>query len=198
MNKLVDNTKRGSLAQGFEGGKYPGSAFNTSGKGAGLTTFKTLGDGAGASENKLNALLDFNGMKTDKHMRDSEALMHSRYYETADKTLKSGSVKDRNGYKATLGRSKFDVDNEFLLEGEGNVPGSLVDPIKTFSANADAHYKYNLLQIQNDLKAQKSTFSAAEQRLFNQIEELRNQRHIEKAEFYEQIEHYKKILGMRH
>jgi hypothetical protein len=54
-----------------------------------------------------------------------------------------------------------------LLEGSGNVPSSFIDPIKTFSANADAHYKYNLLQIQNDLKAQRSTFSAAEQRLFN-------------------------------
>jgi len=48
-----------------------------------------------------------------------------------------------------------------------NVPKSFVDPITNFSANADAHYKYNLLQIQNDLKAQNSSFSAAEQRLFN-------------------------------
>jgi uncharacterized protein (UPF0305 family) len=47
------------------------------------------------------------------------------------------------------------------------------------------------------LKAQNSTFSAAEQRLFNQIEELRNQRHVEKNQFYDQIEHYKKILAMR-
>jgi hypothetical protein len=63
------------------------------------------------SEDKLNALLDYNGMKTDKHMRDTEALMYSRYYESADKTLKSSSVKDRSGLAASLGRSKFDVDN---------------------------------------------------------------------------------------
>lgn len=84
-------------------------------------------------------------MKTDKHMRDSEALMYSKFYESADKTLKSASVKDRNGFKPTLGRSKFDVDNAFLLEGEGNVPQSFIDPITNFSATADAHYKYNLL-----------------------------------------------------
>jgi len=35
--------------------------------------------GAHMSESKLNELLDYNGMKTDKHMRDTEALMHSGF-----------------------------------------------------------------------------------------------------------------------
>lgn len=30
-------------------------------------------------------------------MRDAEALMASKYYESADKTLKSSSVRDRTG-----------------------------------------------------------------------------------------------------
>ena len=42
--------------------------------------------------------------------------------------------------------------------------------------------------------ARGSAFSAAERRLMEQINELKNQRHIEKAEFYAQIEHYKKVL----
>ena len=36
------------------------------------------------------------------------------------------------------------------------------------------------------MKSSRSAFTEAEQRLMNQIEELRNQRHIEKAEFYAQ------------
>ena len=34
------------------------------------------------------------------------------------------------------------------------------------------------------MKARGSAFGAAERRLLDQIEELQNQRHIEKAEFY--------------
>ena len=44
------------------------------------------------------------------------------------------------------------------------------------------------------MRARGSAFSAAEQRLLEQIEELKNQRHIEKSEFYAQIEHYKRYL----
>lgn len=47
------------------------------------------------------------------------------------------------------------------------------------------------------MKARGSAFSAAEQRLLEQIDQLKNQRHIEKAEFYAQIEHYKNYLSMR-
>lgn len=47
------------------------------------------------------------------------------------------------------------------------------------------------------MRARGSAFSAAETRLLEQIDELKNQRHIEKAEFYAQIEHYKKYLSMR-
>lgn len=47
------------------------------------------------------------------------------------------------------------------------------------------------------MKTKGSAFSAAEERLLDQIGQLKNQRHIEKAEFYAQIEHYKKYLKMR-
>lgn len=40
---------------------------------------------ANMSESKLNELLDYNGMKTDKHMRDTEALMHSKFVEPVEK-----------------------------------------------------------------------------------------------------------------
>jgi len=44
-----------------------------------------MGADANISESKLNELLDYNGMKTDKHMRDTEALMHSRFVEPVEK-----------------------------------------------------------------------------------------------------------------
>jgi hypothetical protein len=47
------------------------------------------------------------------------------------------------------------------------------------------------------MKSKGSAFSAAERRLLNSIDELKGQRHIEKAEFYAQIEHYKNYLQMR-
>lgn len=47
------------------------------------------------------------------------------------------------------------------------------------------------------MKSRGSAFTAAEHRLLDQINELKKQRHIEKAEFYAQIEHYKNYLQMR-
>lgn len=40
-------------------------------------------------EDKLKDLLDYNAMKTDKHMRDTEAFLNSNYFEPADKKLNS-------------------------------------------------------------------------------------------------------------
>lgn len=44
------------------------------------------------------------------------------------------------------------------------------------------------------MRSRGSAFTAAERRLLDQIDELKKQRHIEKAEFYAQIEHYKNYL----
>lgn len=74
-------------------------------------------------EEKLKDLLDYNAMKTDKHMRDAEAFLNSRYYEPAEKrintmTMRSKFNTDKRPYKA---KTKLDIDKEFLLSGEGNV-----------------------------------------------------------------------------
>lgn len=103
-------------------------------------------------------------MKSDKHMRDTEAFLHTRYYEPTQKTLNSTSVKmrfntDKRPYKA---RTKLDIDQEFLTEGDGTVPEVFKKPMEQFSDNCDAHYKYGLLQIEKDMKSRGSAFSAAE------------------------------------
>jgi len=74
-------------------------------------------------EDKLKELLDYNAMKTDKHMRDTEAFLNSRHYESAEKKLNTMTMRnkfntDKRPYKA---KTKLDVDNEFLVEGEGTV-----------------------------------------------------------------------------
>jgi len=125
-------------------------------------------------------------MKSDKHMRDTEAFLASKYYEPTEKIMNSTNMKtrfntDKRPYKA---RTKLDIDKDFLAEGEGGVPDMFRKPMNDFSDSCDAHYKYGLLQIEKDMKARGSAFSAAEQRLLEQIEELKNQRHIEKSEFY--------------
>lgn len=60
-------------------------------------------------------------MKSDKHMRDTEAFLQSRYYEPTGKTLNSTNMKvrfntDQRPYKA---RTKLDIDKEFLTDGDG-------------------------------------------------------------------------------
>ena len=144
-------------------------------------------------------MLDFNTMKTDKHMRDTEAFLITRHYEPAEKyahtmTMKNKFNSEKRPYKA---KTKLDINKDFLVEGEGSVPEMFQQGVNDFSDSCDAHYKYGLNQIEKDLKARGSAFSSAEQRLLDQINELKNQRHIEKSEFYAQIEHYKKYLAMR-
>lgn len=161
--------------------------------------FMTLSPNDAEKSDKLKDLLDFNSMKTDKHMRDTEAFLASRHYEPAEKFSNSMTMRgrfntDKRPYKA---KTKLDVNNDFLAEGEGNIPEMFKRPVEDFSENCDAHYKYGLLQIEKDMKARGSAFSAAENRLLQQIDELKNQRHIEKAEFYAQIEHYRRYLQMR-
>ena len=150
-------------------------------------------------EGKLKDLLDYNAMKTDKHMRDTEAFLNSNYYEPADKrintmTMRSKFNTDKRPYKA---KTKLDIDKEFLVEGEGNVPEIFKSSLENFGDTCDAHYKYGLQQIEKDMRSRGSAFTAAEHRLLDQINELKKQRHIEKAEFYAQIEHYKNYLQMR-
>jgi len=159
----------------------------------------TLSPEEGEQNDKLRDLLDFNTMKSDKHMRDTEAFLASRHYEPAEKRINSLTMRskfntEKRPYKA---KTKIDIDKDFLVDGEGAVPDMLKKPIDDFTDNCDAHYKYGLQQIERDMRARGSAFSAAEQRLLEQINELKNQRHIEKAEFYAQIEHYRKYLQMR-
>lgn len=106
----------------------------------------TLSPGNSEKEDKLKDLLDYNAMKTDKHMRDTEAFMGSKYYEPAEKRLNSMTMRnkfntDKRPYKA---KTKLDIDKEFLLEGEGNVPEIFNSSLNNFSDNCDAHYKYGL------------------------------------------------------
>ena len=59
-------------------------------------------------------------------------------------------------------------DKNFMYGGKfgGNfIPETLKKPIDDFSDNCDAHYKYGLQQIERDMRARGSAFSAAEQRL---------------------------------
>ena len=156
----------------------------------------TLSPDASEKTDKLKELLDFNTMKSDKQMRDTEAFLASRYYEPTEKKEHTMNMKTRfntekRPYKA---KTKLDIDKDFLMEGDGGIPDTVKKPMEQFSDSCDAHYKYGLLQIEKDMRARGSAFSAAEQRLLDQIDELKNQRHIEKAEFYAQIDHYKKYL----
>lgn len=62
-------------------------------------------------------------MKTDKMMRETEAYLNSRYYESAEKKLNTMTMRnrfntDKRPYKA---KTKLDIDNDFLVEGEGEV-----------------------------------------------------------------------------
>ena len=132
-------------------------------------------------------------------MRDTEALMGTRHYEPATKmsntmVMKNKYNTDKRPHKA---RTKLDINKNFLVEGDGVMPETFKAPVENFSENCDAHYKYGLLQIEKDMMARGSAFSAAEKRLLEQINELKNQRHIEKAEFYAQLEHYRNYLKMR-
>ena len=97
-------------------------------------------------EEKLKDLLDYNAMKTDKHMRDAEAFLNSRYYEPAEKrintmTMRSKFNTDKRPYKA---KTKLDIDKEFLLSGEGNVSDAFKEQLDNYGDNCDAHYKYGL------------------------------------------------------
>lgn len=78
---------------------------------------------------------------------------------------------DKRPYKA---RTKLDIDKDFIADGDGGVPDLFRKPLNDFTDSCDAHYKYGLLQIEKDMKARGSAFSAAEQRLLEQIEELKN------------------------
>lgn len=85
-------------------------------------------------------------MKSDKHMRDTEAYLVSRHYEPAEKrvnslTMRSKFNTEKRPYKA---KTKLDIDKEFLVDGEGLVPDMFKKPIDDFSDNCDAHYKYGL------------------------------------------------------
>lgn len=129
--------------------------------------FMTLSPTDAEKSDKLKDLLDFNSMKTDKHMRDTEAFLASRHYEPAEKFSNSMTMRgrfntDKRPYKA---KTKLDVNNDFLAEGEGTIPEMFKRPVEDFSENCDAHYKYGLLQIEKDMKARGSAFSAAENRL---------------------------------
>lgn len=113
-------------------------------------------------------------MKSDKHMRDTEAFLLSRQYEPAEKRINSLNMRtkfntDKRPYKA---KTKLDIDKEFLLDGEGAIPDGVKQPIGDFADNCDAHYKYGLQQIERDMKTKGSAFSAAEQRLLDQIGQL--------------------------
>lgn len=144
----------------------------------------------------MKDLLTYGSMKTDKHMRDTEAHFNTEYYEPAVKDFNSYILRskfntEKRPYKA---KTKLDINKDFLVSGEGVIPDNMQEPINQFTENCDRHYKYGLQQIEKDLKARGSAFSAAENRLLDQIDQLKNQRHIEKAEFYAQIDHYKKYL----
>lgn len=132
-------------------------------------------------------------------MRDTEAFLASRYYEPTEKTMNTMNTKTRfNTEKRPFkAKTKLDIDKDFIAEGNGDIPEMFKKPMEEFCDTSDAHYKYGLLQIEKDMRARGSAFSAAETRLLEQIDELKNQRHIEKSEFYAQIEHYKKYLSMR-
>lgn len=106
----------------------------------------TLSPQIGEKEDKLKDLLDYNAMKTDKHMRDTEAFLVSRHYEPAEKRINSLTMRnkfntEKRPYKA---KTKLDIDKEFLVEGEGNVPEIFKTSVDNFSDNCDAHYKYGL------------------------------------------------------
>ena len=97
-------------------------------------------------EDKLKDLLDFNTMKTDKHMRDTEAYLNSNHYEPAEKfvntmTMKNRFNTDKRPYKA---KTKLDINKEFLVDGEGTIPEMFKSPIDNFSDSCEAHYKYGL------------------------------------------------------
>lgn len=122
-------------------------------------------------EDKLKDLLDYNPMKTDKHMRDTEAFLMSRYYEPAEKRINSMTMRnkfntEKRPYKA---KTKIDIDKEFLVEGEGNIQEVFKSSVDNFSDNCDAHYKYGLQQIEKDMRSRGSAFTAAENRLLDQI-----------------------------
>ena len=129
-----------------------------------FNNFLTLSPQDGEKSDKLKELLDFNTMKSDKHMRDTEAFLASKYYEPTEKIMNSTNMKtrfntDKRPYKA---RTKLDIDKDFLADGDGGVPDMFKKPLNDFSDSCDAHYKYGLLQIEKDMKARGSAFSAAE------------------------------------
>lgn len=95
---------------------------------------------------KLKDLLDFNTMKSDKHMRDTEAFLMSQYFEPAEKKINSMTMRtkfntDKRPYKA---KTKLDIDKDFLVEGEGQLTDMFKRPLDEFSDNCDAHYKHGL------------------------------------------------------
>ena len=70
-------------------------------------------------------------MKTDKHMRDTEAFLVSRYYEPAEKRLNTMTMRtkfntDKRPYKA---RTKLDINKDFLVEGEGTLNDIFKGPV---------------------------------------------------------------------
>ena len=106
----------------------------------------TLSPEMGEKEDKLKDLLDYNVMKTDKHMRDTEAFLASKYYEAAEKRINSMTMRnkfntEKRPYKP---KTKLDIDKEFLIEGEGNVSEIFKSNVDQFADNCDAHYKYGL------------------------------------------------------
>ena len=57
-------------------------------------------------------------------------------------TMRGRFNTDKRPYKA---KTKLDVNNDFLQEGEGVIPEMFKKPVEDFSENCDAHYKYGLL-----------------------------------------------------
>ena len=92
----------------------------------------TLSPDASEKTDKLKELLDFNTMKSDKQMRDTEAFLASRYYEPTEKKEHTMNMKTRfntekRPYKA---KTKLDIDKDFLMEGEGGIPDTVKKPME--------------------------------------------------------------------
>ena len=80
-----------------------------------------------AKREKMKDLLTYGSMKTDKHMRDTEAHFNTEYYEPAEKSFNSYILRskfntEKRPYKA---KTKLDINKEFLVSGEGVIPENM-------------------------------------------------------------------------
>lgn len=137
---------------------------------------------------RLERLMTFDTLKSDKHMRDAEAFLASNYFLPENKFYQQAKslggnatfaqkMQERlsNAKVATYNKTRLDVDPIILVSEDGDragVPDSVIRPIEKFSHECDTHYKYALMQILNDMKTKK-VITLAEQRIADQIEKLR-------------------------